>query len=178
MLKRLRSSLAKKAGSDADAKKQKPRVHVCTLAITIPHNTDPESPKIDAATASKRAAQNADKNATNEETYGKGEYAKFAKPFEAAVASAFVENDGPVSLTKVITAMTKATGKVKIGKERKERFVWDGFNEGRWIISRAYPGHGQVAFPKGTARDKSPERWRFSPSPAARCPLAELTREP
>ena len=52
------------AGSDADAKKAKPRLHVCTLAITIPHNTEPESRKLDAQHESKRAARKADENAT------------------------------------------------------------------------------------------------------------------
>jgi len=167
------------AGSDADAKKAKPRVHVCTLAITIPHDTEPESRILSPPHESRRAARKADENAKSEEAYGQHDFGKFAKRFEAAVASAFAEKDGPVSLTEVITAMTDATGKVKIGKDRKLRFVWDGFKADRWQISRVLPrGAGLAAYPKGAAMPSRSSDWRFSPSPAARRPLVELSCEP
>ena len=152
------------AGSDADAKKQKPHVHVCTLAIMIPHDTAPESPKLSAARASQRAAQKADENATSETQYLTGNSELFAKRFEAAVAAAAAKWRRPVTLNEVVIEMTDATGKVKIGKDQKERFVWDGFLEGRWEISRAVIRVGQVPYPKG-ARPKFKD-WKFSPSPA------------
>ena len=167
------------AGSDADAKKSKPRVHVSSHKIMIPPNTEPESPKLIPQQESVRAARKADENATSEEHYREGDYDKFAKRFEAAVASACAKWRRPVTLNEVITAMTDATGKVKIGKNRKERFVWDGFKADRWLISRVqFAGWDPVAFPKDAARPSRARDWRFSPSPAARRPLAKLSCEP
>ena len=165
------------AGSNPDAKRAKPHVHVCTLTIMMPHNTEPESPKLDAKNESKRAAQKANENATSEETYGKGDYDKFAKRFEAAVASACAKWRRPVTLNEVIIAMTDMTGKVKINKKWRERFVRDGFRADRWQIYRSIPGKGLVALEK-VPFFNHPGHWRFSPSPAARCPLAELPCEP
>ena len=163
------------AGSDADAKKAKPYVFMSSHAITIPPNTEPESPKLSAGPASQRAARKAEDAATGVVQYRPGEYEKFAEPFEAAVASACAEWGRPVTLNEVIIKMTKATGgKVKIAKKWKERFAWDGFNEGRWQISRKFPTKGQVAYPKGAAKPSRSCDWRFSQSPAARRPLAEL----
>ena len=86
-----------------------------------------------------------------------------------------------MSLFKVITAMTDTGREPKIGKQLKEQFAWRGFNEGRWVISRPIPGSGLVAFQKGSARPKESNAsytWKFSPSPAARHPPAELSCEP
>jgi hypothetical protein len=163
------------AGSDADAKEAKPRVHVSRHAIMIPPNTKPESPKLSRNLASHRAARKAEAAATRVVHYKEGDYAEFAKPFEAAVASACAQWRRPVTLVEVITAMTDMTGKVKIGKGLKHDFVWKGFTQDRWGISRIPgAGYGLVAFQKGCTRDKYPGSWRFSPSPAARRPLAEL----
>ena len=138
--------------------------------------------EIDAKTESKRAARKAGENATSEEVYGSGDYDKFATPFEAAVASAYAKWRRPVTLTEVITEMTKMTDcKHKIDKHSKSQFAWRGFARGRWQISRLLAGKGQVPFPKGSARPSGradPLKWRFSPSPAARCPLVELSCEP
>ena len=167
------------AGSDADAKKAKPHVCVSSHAIRIPPNTEPESRILPRGHESRRAARRANEDATSEEAYGEGDYDKFAEPFEAAVASAFAETGGPVSLTEVITAMTDATGKIKMRKALKERFVWDGFKQDRWQISRAPKGavSRQVAFPKDAARPKESKKWRFSPSQAESRPV-ELSCEP
>ena len=110
------------AAGDADAKKQKPCVHVSRHAIMIPPNTEPESPKLDAANESIRAARKADENATKTETYGEGDYDKFAKPFEAAVASACAKWSRPVTLKEVITEIAETGCKLKIGKQLKDRF--------------------------------------------------------
>ena len=56
------------AGSDADAKKAKPHVHVSSHKIMIPPNTEPESPKLDAKNESKRAARNAEAATTGRDT--------------------------------------------------------------------------------------------------------------
>ena len=162
------------AGSDADAKKTKP--HVSSHKIMIPPNTEPESPKLSAGPASQRAARKADENAKSEEAYGQHDFGKFAKRFEAAVASAYANWRRPVTLKEVITAMTDMTGKVKIAKTWKERFVWDGFKADRWEISRVqFAGRDPVAFPKDAARPSRARDLRFSPSPAARRPLARKT---
>ena len=164
------------AASDADAKKQKPRVHVSRHAIVIPPNTEPESPILSAGPASQRAARRADENATSEVTYGEDDYDKFTGPFGTAVASAYAKWRRPVTLNEVITEIAETGCKVKIGKRSKERFAWDGFKECRWQISREIPGYGLVAFPKGAQR--SARDWRLSPSPAACLPLVELSCEP
>ena len=153
------------AGSDADAKKAKPHVQVCTLTVTMPHNTEPESPKLDAKNESKRAARQAKDKATRVERYGHSDFAKFATPFAAAVASASAKFDRPVTLVEVITEMTDATGKVKIGKHLKERFAWAGFTQGRWQISRVLrAGSDPVAYPKGTAMPSRTKR-KSPPAP-------------
>ena len=166
------------AGSDADAKKTKPRVHVSSHKIMIPPNTEPESPKLDAANESIRAARKADENATKTETYGEGDYDKFAKPFEAAVASACARWRRPVTLNKVITEIAETGCKAKISKRLKLRFVWDGFKKGRWQISRDVPGQGLVLFPVASTWKSDPTTWKFSPSPAVHRPLANLSCEP
>ena len=145
--------------------------------ITIPWNTEPESPKLTVQRASQRAAQKADENATSEVTYGEGDFAKFAEPFAAAVASASTEKGRPVTMLEVITAIAETGCKLKIDKRLKERFVWNGFKAGRWQISRMNRAKGAlVPFPKGAHMDRHPGSWRFSPS--ARRPLAELSCEP
>ena len=157
------------AGSDADAKKAKPYVFMSSHAITIPPNTEPESPKLSATESTKRAARLANADATSEEPYDWNDFGKFAEPFEAAVASAFAETGGPVSLTKVITKMTKMTRREpKIGDRMKKEFAWRGFLGGRWQISRsARRGGGLVAYPKGSTMPKDAKQLRFSPLPAA-----------
>ena len=167
------------AASDADAKKQKPRVHVSRHAIVIPPNTEPESPILSAGPASQRAARRADENATSEVTYGEDDYDKFTGPFGTAVASAYAKWRRPVTLNEVITEIAETGCKVKIGKRSKERFAWDGFKESRWQISRVqFAGRDPVTYPKDTAMPSRARDWRFSPSPAARRPLAKLSCEP
>ena len=171
-----RSAGSAAAGSDAGAKTAKPHVCVSSHAITIPFNKEPESPKLSANAASRRAARKADENATSEETYSRDNYGTFAERFQAAVASAFAQWRRPVTLTEVIIAMTDMTGKVKIKKQLKDRFAWNGFKEDRWMISRAGgggPGGGKglVAYPKDAAMPSRSGDWRFSPSPAARRPV-------
>ena len=155
------------AGSDAatdaasDGKKPKPRGFVISDTIPAPEDVSPVL--ISAVNVEpKRALRKATAAATRVEKYGRHDFDKFAKHFEAAVASAFAETRGPVSLTKVITEMTKTTGTPKIGKYYKELFIWRGYARGRWQISRYVPGQGQVAFPKGSS-DKHPNVWRFWP---------------
>ena len=167
------------AGSDADAKKAKPPVHVCTLDIMIPFNTDPESPKLSAGPASKYAARNAEEAATEVlhiKDKSEESFELFATPFAAAVAAASTEKGRPVTMLEVTTAIAQTGCKLKISKRLKERFAWDGFKECRWQISREIPGYGLVAFPKGAQR--SAKDWRLSPSPAAPLPLVELSCEP
>ena len=172
------------AGSDADAKKAKPHVCVSSHAIRIPPNTEPESPKLSAGPASQRAARKADENATSEVTYGEGDEVKFAEPFAAAVASACAKWRRPVTLNEVITAIAETGCKVKISKYSKDRFAWNGLKAGRWQISRemrnpsvggVQRGSTLVAYPKDTAMPSRSRDWRFSPSPAARRPLARKT---
>lgn len=167
--KRPAASAASAVDSDDASKKAKPEVHEVSFTVVWPRDTSPQFAKLDVTSEAKRAARQANQDATREEKYGEHDFDKFAKRFEAAVASAFAEKDRHVSLTEVITAMTDATGKVKIGKDRKLRFVWDGFAQGRWQIYRRLPGKGQVPFPKGSARPSDPRVWKFSPSSAARC---------
>ena len=177
MAKKKRSAAPAAAAVDSDAsKKQKPEVHEVSFKVVWPPNVSPQTAKLSAGPASSRALRTANAEATSEEAYGRHDYVKFAKLFEAAVSSAFAKEEGPVSLSKVITAMTKATGRVKIGKWLKHRFAWDGFSEGRWQISRAIPGRGQVPFPKGSSMPSDPSQWKFSPSPASRRPLANLSK--
>ncbi len=163
------------AGSDADAKKQKPHVHVCTLTITFPPSTAPESRKLDAQNESIRLARKAEDAATSTlEIKQKEDFELFATPFKAAVASACVKWRRPVTLNEVITAIAETGCKLKIDKRSKERFAWDGFKECRWQISRVqFAGRDPVAYPKDTAMPSKSNSWRFSPSPAARRPLAE-----
>ena len=137
MPKRTKRPTRSAAGSDADAKKQKPRVHVSSHKIMIPPNTEPESPILSAGPASQRAARRADENATSEVTYGEDDYDKFTGPFGAAVASACAKWHRPVTLNEVITKMTKTTGAPKFkSKKLKKEFAWRGFARNRWVISR------------------------------------------
>ena len=178
------------AGSDADAKKTKPHVCVSSHAIRIPPNTEPESRKLSGGCASQRAAREADENATEvlhiklprgvvSEAVRTASFELFAKPFEAAVASACAKWHRPVTLNEVITEIAKTGCKLKIGKQLKEQYVWKGFNGGRWVISRVQKsGLDPVAYPKDAAMPSRSKDWRFSPSPAARRPLAKLSCEP
>ena len=176
------------AATDAasDDKKQKQTVFSGSITVVAPEDVSPVTLVLDAVTESKRAARQAEDAATevlhikeprgaDSDAVRAASFELFATPFEAAVASACAKG-GSVTLNEVITAMTKATGKVKIDKRLKLRFVRDGFKAGRWQISRLIPGKGQVPFPKGAPLDRQPLRWRFSPSPAARCPLADLSK--
>jgi len=159
------------AATDAapDGKKSKHPGFVMTLTVPAPENVSPVPLILDAGLESIRAARQAKDKATRVERYGYHDCDKFATPFAAAIASASAEKGRPVTFTEVIIEMTDATGKVKIGKDRKLRFVWDGFAQGRWQIYRRLPGKGQVPFPKGSARPSDPRVWKFSPSCAARC---------
>ena len=165
--------MVKRADSDADAKKAKHRVFRISVTVVAPEDVSPVTLVLDAATESKRALRQAKDAATNtlhiNKPRGAGtkeEYRKlfelFAKPFGAAVASACANEEGPVSMTKVITAIADTGCELKIGKDLKERFVWDGFKEGRWVISRYVKGDGQVAYPKGV-KPKFNRDWKFSP---------------
>ena len=166
------------AGSDADAKKAKPHVHVSSHKIMIPPNTEPESPKLTGPHASLRAGRRADENATSEIYCTSIEhYPGFAKLFEAAVASACAKWHRPATLSEVITAIAETGCKVRIGKHKKNEFVWKGFKECRWQISRICANNLLVAFPKDAAMTSQSKSWRFSPSPAARRPLAKLSCE-
>ena len=167
------------AGSDADAKKANPRVHTASLTITIPFNTDPESPKLTGSHASQHAARKANEVATSEFTYHTADYGKLVEPFAAAVASASAKKGRPVTLTEVTTEMTNMTycRPKFVRSSVKERLVWRGFQDDRWKISR-FNGSGLVAVPKGYFPKDQAGRWRFSPSPGARRPLAELSCEP
>ena len=160
------------AAVDSNAsKKQKPEVHSASLKVIWPPNVSPQTAKLSASGEARREARQAKQGATSEEAYGPHDYAKFAEPFEAAVAAAFAKTGEPVTLTAIINKMTKMTKCTpKICKTYKCGFAWDGFNEGRWQISRRVPPQGQVPFPKGSPRDKDGNAgtWRFSPSPAAR----------
>ena len=148
--------------SDKASKKAAPEVYKVSVEVIWPPNVSPQTAKLTAQHESKRSARQAKKEATSEKQYGRENEEDFAKLFEATVASAFAK-EGPVSLSKVITAMTKATGKVKITKRLKEKWCWDGFVEGRWQISRHVDGKGLVAFPKGAAMNKKHDNWKFSP---------------
>lgn len=168
------------AATDAssDDKKQKRRVFIISAKIRGPPNVSPLPLKLDATTESKRAARQAKEKATSKKYYTKkGEFPEFAKPFEAALASAFAKEGGPVSLSHLITEMTNMTRCKPMfrAKSLKEKWCWDGFNEGRWDISRNVDGKGLVAFQKAPTMDKQFGHWRFSPSPAAR-PLADLSK--
>ena len=178
MAKKKRSA-ARQAAVDSDeaSKKRKPEVHEGSVKVIWPRDTSPQIAKLCTSAESKRAMRTAEAAATKETRYQQGDFKLFAPPFKAAIASAFAETGGPVSLSRVITAMTKATGKVKIGKDLKSRFAWDGFGQGQWQISRRVPGQGLVAFPKGSSLPKKfADHAKFSPWPAARRPLAVLSK--
>ena len=165
--------MVKRADSDADAKKAKHRVFRISVTVVAPEDVSPVTLVLDAATESKRALRQAKDAATNtlhiNKPRGAGtkeEYRKlfelFAKPFGAAVASACANEEGPVSMTKVITAIADTGCELKIGKDLKERFVWDGFKAGWWEISSHVMGKGLVVL-KVSPKDKNPKRWKFSP---------------
>ena len=175
------------AATDAapDGKRQKRRGFVITFTAVAPADVSPVPLEsiLFPTEASKRAARQA-KDAATEKLHIKKdseeEFELFAKPFGAAVASACAE-EGPVSMTKVITAIAETGCELNIAKSLLECFAWRGFKEGRWQISRLVARKGLVAYPTlGHARPCGQEvkKWRFSPSPAARCPLAELSCEP
>ena len=165
----MQHTLPRAAAVDSDAyKKRKPEVHSISFTVVWPPNVSPQTAKLSAGPESRRAARTAKAEATSEKQYGRENEEDFAKLFEATVASAFAK-EGPVSLSKVITAMTKTGCSPKIGKGLKHEFAWNGFAQGRWQIYRRLPGKGQVPFPKGSARPSDPRIWKFSPSSAARC---------
>ena len=174
-----RAAAAAATDAASDGKKSKPpRVFRISAKIVGPPNVSPLPLKLDATTESKRAARQAKEKATSKKYYTKkGEFPEFAKPFEAALASAFAKEGGPVSLSHLITEMTNMTRCKPMfrAKSLKEKWCWDGFNEGRWDISRNVDGKGLVAFQKAPTMDKQFGHWRFSPSPAAR-PLADLSK--
>jgi hypothetical protein len=139
MLKRLSSSLAKKAGtgSDADAKKHKPREFIISVTVSGPENVSPVPLVLDGKNESRRALRQATQKATKVQPYGIKDFDLFGKHFEAAVASAFAETREPVTLNEVITKMTKTTGAPKFkSKKLKKEFAWRGFARNRWVISR------------------------------------------
>ena len=168
--KRPAASAASAVDSDDASKKAKPEVHEVSFKVVWPPNVSPQTAKLlNIGQESRRAARLATQKATSEEVYGQHDFGKFAKRFEAAVASAFAEEGGPVSLRNVITAMIETGCSPNICKSLKHEFAWNGLAQGRWQISRRLPGKGQVPFPKGSARPSDPRVWRFSPSSAARC---------
>ena len=173
------------AATDAapDGKKSKHPGFVMTLTVPAPENVAPVPLILRHEEETKRAARQAKQKATSEEKYGKHDFYKFAAPFAAAIASASAKKGRPVTFTEVITEMTNMTGcEPKFSpKTLKEKWCWDGFVEGRWQISRHVTGKGLVAFPKGATRPsgaRAEKHWKFSPSPAARPPLAESSCEP
>lgn len=184
MLKRLWSRIAK-AGSNADAaphdKKQKQTVFSISVTVVAPEDVSPVTLVLDAANESIRAAQQAKQKTTSVKEYRKEkDYPDFAKKFEAAVASAFAkEEKRPVSLNRVITEMMDTGCEPKIRQLLKERWSWRGFKEDRWQISRHHVSVDDlVVFPKDApaSSQRAARSWRFSPSPAARRPLAGLSK--
>ena len=161
------------AATDAapDGKKSKHPGFVMTLTVPAPENLSPVPLDLDAAHESMRAAQKAKQEAKRVEQYGRQDFAKFATPFAAAIASASAEKGRPVSLNEVITEMTNMTDcEPKFSpKTLKEKWCWDGFARDLWQISRHVPRHGYVAYPKGASRPEGSQlrKCRFSPSPAA-----------
>ena len=182
MLKRLWSSL--RGGSDADAapdgKKSKHPGFVMTLTVPAPENVSPVPLVLDARGESKHAARQAKQKATSEEVYGSHDFAKFATPFAAAIASASAEKGRPVTLVEVISEMTNMMDCEPnfSDKSLKVKWCWDGFARELWQISRDVRSQGLVPFPKGSSMPSNQHKWRFSPSPAAHGPLKELSCEP
>ena len=171
------------AATDAapDGKKSKQRGFVMTLTVPAPENVTPVPLELVNQHKSKSAARKAKAAATRVERYGRSDFAKFATPFAAAIASASAKKGRPVSLVEVITEMTNMTDcEPKFREKRlKEKWCWDGYAQDRWQISRPIPGKGLVLYPKGSwTWAHSPYPIYFSPSPAARRPLAELSCEP
>ena len=161
------------------SKKAKPDVHEVSFKVVWPLDTSPQIVKLDATQESILAARTAKAAATKETKYQRGDFKLFAPPFKAAIASAVVTKGRPVSWTEAINEMmdvTKSTLLFKGGKSMQNLFAWSGFEEGQWQISRDVRGVGLVAYPKGAPRDKAPKTWRFSPSPAARRLLANLSK--
>ena len=158
-----------------------------TLTVPAPENVTPVPLELVNQHKSKSAARKAKAAATRVERYCYSDFSKFATPFAAAIASASAEKGRPVSLNEVITAIAETGCKVKISKYSKDRFAWNGLKAGRWQISRemrnpsvggVQRGSTLVAYPKDTAMPSRSRDWRFSPSPAARGPLVELSCEP
>ena len=182
MAKPRRAKRPAAAATDAasDDKKQKRRGFVITSTAVAPADVSPVPLVFDAAVESRRASRQAKDKATRVEWYDYSDFVKFATPFAAAIASASAKKGRPVTFTEVITEMTNMTDcEPKFSpKTLKEKWCWDGFVEGRWQISRHVTGKGLVAFPKGSPRTygAGTGKWRFSPSPDARCPLADLSK--
>ena len=183
-------SAAPRAAASVDSvdasKKQKPEVHEGSVTVVWPNDTSPQIAKLDRGNESSRALREAEAAATEvlhitprgagSEAGRAASFELFAKPFGAAVASACAKWSRPVTLNEVITEIAETGCKVQIGKTLKQEFAWRGFSRGRWQISRRVHGQGLVAFPKGSLRDKDAKKWRFSPSPASRRPLANLSK--
>ena len=169
------------ADAAPDGKKTKQRGFVMTLTVPAPDDVSPVTLKLDAVNESIRAARTA-KAAATEKLHIKDKseesFELFAKPFALAVASVCANDEEPVSWTKVITTIAETGLELKIGKQIGGEFAWRGFSRGRWVISRDVAKKGLVAFPKGhaTCPGGNTRKWRFSPSPAARRPLAKLSK--
>jgi hypothetical protein len=175
MAKRPAARPAAAAVDSDDGSKKKPHVHASSHKIMIPPCTAPRSPKLSANRASQRAARNAEEAATSTlHIKNEDDFKLFVTPFAAAVALASTEKNRAVTILEVTTAIAHTGCKLKIGKDLKVRFVWLGFEAGQWVISRRVPEYGMMAFQKGSARDKTPNKWRLSPLPA-RKPLAKLS---
>ena len=180
MAKKKRSAARAAAAAAEASKKAKPDVHEGSVKVIWPLDTSPQIAKLDAGPESIRALRTAEAAATEvlhiklpvagSETNRAASFELFAKPFGAAVASACAKWRRPVTLNEVITAIAETGCKLKIAKQLINDFVWKGFIAGRWDISRAIPGKGLAAYPKGAAmpcrRHSRSNPWRFSPSPA------------
>ena len=164
-----------------DGKKSKQHGFVMTLTVPAPENVSPVPLILRPDQVTKREVRKAKAAATRVERYDYSDFAKFATPFAAAVASASAKKGRPVTLAVVITEMTNMTDcEPKFREKRlKEKWCWDGYAQDRWQISRPIPGKGLVLYPKGSwTWAHSPYPIYFSPSPAARRPLAKLSCEP
>ena len=173
-----RAAAAAATDAASDDKKQKRRVFLISVTVLAPEDVSPVPLVFDAAVESRRASRQAKDKATRVEWYDYSDFVKFATPFAAAIASASAKKGRPVTLGEVITEMTDMTDcepKFKGGKNLKEKWCWDGFARDLWQISRDVNGKGLVPFPKGSFISNN-RKWRFSPSPAARRPLAGLSK--
>ena len=182
MAKPRRAKRAAAAATDAasDVKKQKQIVFHISVTVVAPDDVSPVPLEFDNQHKSKRAARHAKDKATRVERYGYHDFSKFATPFAAAIASASAKKGRPVTLVEAITEMTDMTDCEPkfVHKKWKEKFCRDGFARELWQISRDVPPQGLVPFPKGSSipRGYDPSKWKFSPSPAARRSLANLSK--